>query len=65
MLRKVVGCFGTGDRIPGDSDSDSSGRGCKTDLLLLANEPGGSEGGSGSRDDEVSEVSAAGGTGVV
>ena len=41
LMRGVVGCFGTGDRIlmPEASISDSSVRGCRTDLLLLVDTP--------------------------
>jgi hypothetical protein len=49
LLKRVVRCLGTGDVIlmPEASDSDSSVRGCKTKLLLLAVIPGDSETGSG------------------
>lgn len=65
MLRKIVGCFGTGERIPGpgDSDSDSSGRGCKVNLPLLSDKIG--ESGMSSGDDDVAGISADGGAGAV
>ena len=41
LLMRVVGCFGTGDRIlmPEASVSDSSASGCRTDLILLVDTP--------------------------
>lgn len=49
--------------MPEASYSDSSARGCRTNLLLVVDMPEGSE--TGSEEGRTWEVSVAGGTGAV